>query len=503
MTATSVTPTFAIGDMVEILRSQDPKVTTYDGTEAEVTGFSAKGWVKVKYHDGKSATLKPDWVALKQSASVVAETDVDQVQVTEVVTEAELASVLPEAVDSEIQLETRGEPEVVVENKSAGYFKFCCNSALFAKVISQVRRVIRTMSIHPILSNVKITADAESRRIEVVGFDLSLGVIAQFTATSVAVGGSYTISAQILSDILSQLPEGVITLERNESSPKAKLTTTNGVFELSGIDAHDFPELPIPTQNIQTLKISSKLLRVGCGSTLYAASTDQTKMILCGGHIVVTPVGKFEIAATDGHRLALYRCDLNSTTSVETEQHLTVPARSLHEVERYLTKDEAIVEISYEVNNESGPSIVQFKLEDATIITRLLEGQYPSYNQLIPKKFQREVWIERLPLIGSIGRVAVLAALKTYLIKISVEAKKITLYSEDEDTGSGTEAIPAEVSGEDIKLAFNIKYLSDALKSIGTEEVAIKINAPATPVICTPLNGYDIVALVMPVQVRS
>ncbi|MEH1780875.1 MAG: DNA polymerase III subunit beta [Nostoc sp.] len=497
MTVTSATPAFAVGDTVEILRSQDPKVTTYDGTEAEVTGFSAKGWLKVKYHDGKSATLKPDWVSLKQSASAVTETDVDQVQVTEVETETEL-----DASDSNLQSETNPQPEVVSQQSSIGYFKFSCNSILFAKVISQVRRVIRTMSIHPILSNVKITADASSKRIEVVGFDLSLGMIAQFTATSVPVGGSYTLSAQILSDILSQLPEGVITLERNESSSKAKLTTANGVFELSGIDAHDFPELPIPTQNIQTLKISSKLLRVGCGSTLYAASTDQTKMVLCGAHIVVTPVGKFEIAATDGHRLALYRCDLNST-SVETEQHLTVPARSLHEVERYLGRDDATVEISYEVNNESGPSIVQFKLEDATIITRLLEGQYPSYNQLIPKKFQREVWIERLPLLGSIGRVAVLAALKTYLIKISVEAKKITLYSEDEDTGSGTEAIPAEVSGEDIKIAFNIKYLSEALKSIGTEEVAIKINAPATPVICTPLNGYDIVALVMPVQVHS
>jgi DNA polymerase-3 subunit beta len=497
MTVTSVAPAFAIGDMVEILRSQDTKVTTYNGTEAEITGFSAKGWVKVKYHDGKSATLKPDWVSQKQSASVTAEADVDQAQVTEVETETE-----PDPSDSDLQSETNRQAEVVSQS-STGHFQFSCNSVLFAKVISQARRVIRTMSIHPILSNVKITADASSRRIEVVAFDLSLGVIAQFTATSVAVGGSYTINAQILSDILSQLPEGVITLERNESSAKAKLTTTNGVFELSGIDAHDFPELPIPTQNIQTLKISSKLLRVGCGSTLYAASTDQTKMVLCGGHIVVTPEGKFEIAATDGHRLALYRCDLNSSTSVETEQHLTVPARSLYEVERYLVNDDATVEISYEVNNESGPSIVQFKLGEVTILTRLLEGQYPASNQLIPKKFQREVWVERLPLLGSIGRVAVLAALKTYLIKISIESKKITLYSEDEETGSGTEAIPAEVSGEDIKIAFNIKYLSEALKSIGTEEVAIKINGPATPVICTPLNGHDVVALIMPVQVRS
>lgn len=497
MTATSVTPTFAVGDTVEILRSQNTKDTIYNGTQAEITGFSAKGWLKLKCYDGKSATLKPDWVSLKQSAPAVTEAEVDEVEAAEVVAAAEPTS------NDEAQSVTPPEPEVVTEDKSIGYFKFSCNSVVFAKTIAQVRRVIRTMSIHPILSNVKITADAETRRVEVVGFDLSLGVITSFTATEVPVSGSYTIAVSILSDILSQLPEGTITLERNESSPKAKLTTANGVFEISGIDAYDFPALPIPTTNVKTLKISSKALRVGCGSTLYAASTDQTKMVLCGAHIVVSPEGKFEIAATDGHRLALYRCDLNSTSEIESEQHLTVPARSLHEVERYLVKDDAIVEISYEVNNESSISIVQFKLDETIIITRLLEGEYPKYNALIPKKFQREVWVERLPLIGSIGRIAVLAALKTYLVKISVESKKITLYSEDDETGSGTEAIPAEVSGEDIKIAFNIKYLSEALKSIGTQEVAIKINAPATPVICTPLNGYDIVALIMPVHLRS
>lgn len=505
MTTTSVTPTLAIGDTVEILRSQDPKVTTYNGTEAVITGFTTKGWAKIQYHDGKTATLKPDWISLKQSAPAVTEAEVEEEE-TVVTTDSESASVADaQSVEPEVQPETIPEPEVATEANSIGYFKFSCNSAVFAKVISQVRRVIRTMSIHPILSNVKITASSESKQVEVVGFDLSLGVIACFTATEVPVGGSYTLSVSILSDILSQLPEGTITLERNESSPKAKLTTSNGIFELSGLDAYDFPELPIPKQNVTTLKISSKSLRVGCGSILYAASTDQTKMVLCGGHMVFGTEGKFEIAATDGHRLALFRCKdlISSTPEIESEQHLTVPARSLHEVERYLVKDEAIVEISYEASIDSGPSIVQFKLEGATIITRLLEGQYPSYNDLMPKKFQREVWVERLPLVGSIGRVAVLAALKHYLIKIVVESKRITLSSEDEDTGSGTEAIPAEVSGEDIKIAFNIKYLSEALKSIGTQEVAIKINGPATPVICTPLNGYDITALIMPVQLRN
>ncbi|MFN6475351.1 DNA polymerase III subunit beta [Nostoc sp. DedQUE07] len=505
MTATSVTPVFAVGDKVEILRSQNTKDTNYNGTVAEITGFSTKGWLKLKCHDGKSATLKPDWVSLKQSAPVETEAEVDEVEAPVVEAEAEAAEVViaAEPVSDEVQSKTPPEPEVATEDKSIGYFKFSCNSALFAKTIAQVRRVIRTMSIHPILSNVKITADAETRRVEMVGFDLSLGVITSFLATEVPVGGSYTIAVSILSDILSQLPEGTITLERNESSPKAKLTTANGVFEISGIDAYDFPALPIPTTNVTTLKVTSKLLRVGCGSTLYATSTDQTKMVLCGAHMVFRPEGKFEIAATDGHRLALYRADINSATNIETDQHLTVPARSLHEVERYLAKDEAMIEISYESSNSSGPSIVQFKLEEATIVTRLLEGDYPKYNELIPKKFQREIWVERLPLIGSIGRLAVLAALKTYLVKISVEAKKITLYSEDDDTGSGTEAIPAEVSGEDIKIAFNIKYISEALKSIATQEVAIKVNGPATPVICTPLNGYDIVALIMPVQLRS
>ncbi|PHJ69283.1 hypothetical protein VF14_03535 [Nostoc linckia z18] len=365
-----------------------------------------------------------------------------------------------------------------------------------------MRRVIRQLSIHPILNNVKITADAKTKRVELVGFDLSLGVIVEFVATEVPVGGSYTVTVAILHDILCQLPEGTITLERNESSDKAKLTTANGIFEISGRDAYDYPELPIPTSNLKKFKLSTKAMRVGLGSTLYAASTDLTKLVLTGAHFVVTPDQKLEIAATDGHRLALYRCELNFTSDIESPQHLTIPVRTLREVERYLGKDESMVEVSYEAS-DSGSSIVQIRLEEATIVGRVLEGDYPKYDSLIPKKFQRELWVERLPLIGSVSRVSVLSDYKNNLIKMSVESKKVVLSSENEEAGSGTEAVPAELSGEDIKIAFNVKYISEALRSIGTQEVAIKINQKATPVIVVPLNGYDIVALIMPVQIRE
>ncbi|MFN6474032.1 MAG: DNA polymerase III subunit beta [Nostoc sp. SerVER01] len=518
MTATSVeqpTTTFAVGDTVEILRLQDPKNTTYNGTEAPVVGLSAKGWLKLKCHDGKIVTLKPDWVSLKSSApavteaesevaedSAVTENEVDVPKdsaVTE--NESEVDSAVTET-EPEIAENSTPEPEVSYQDKSTGYFKFSCNSTVFAKALAQVRRVIRQLSIHPILNNVKITADAKTKRVELVGFDLSLGVIVDFIATEVPVGGSYTVTVAILHDILYQLPEGTVTLERNESSDKAKLTTANGVFEISGKDAYDYPELPIPKQNLKKFKLSTKAMRVGLGSTLYAASTDPTKLVLTGAHFVVTPDHKLEIAATDGHRLALYRCEINFTSQIQNPQHLTIPARTLREAERYLTKDESMVEISYEAD-DSGTSIVQIELEEATIVGRVLEGDYPKYDSLIPKKFQREVWVERLPLIGSVSRVSVLSDYKNNLIKMSVESKKVVLSSENEEAGSGTEAVPAELSGEDIKIAFNVKYISEALKSIGTQEVAIKINQKATPVIIVPLNGYDIVALIMPVQIRE
>ncbi|MEH2067903.1 MAG: DNA polymerase III subunit beta [Nostoc sp.] len=503
MTVTSVedsTTTFTVGDTVEILRLQDPKNTTYNGTEVPIIGFSAKGWLKLKCHDGKIVTLKPDWVSLKYSAP--AGTEAEEVAEDSAVTENEVDVPDDSAVTENETEDSTPEPEVSYQDKSTGYFKFSCNSTAFAKALAQVRRVIRQLSIHPILANVKITANAQTKRIELIGFDLSLGVIVDFIAIEVPVGGSYTVTASILHDILYQLPEGTITLERNESSPKAKLTTANGIFEISGKDAYDYPELPIPKQNLKKFKLSAKALRIGLGSTLYAASTDPTKLVLCGAHFVVSPDRKLQIATTDGHRLALYSCELNFASEIQTEQHLTIPVRTLREVERYLTKDESIVEINYEAG-ESGTSVVQIHLEEAIIVGRVLEGDYPKYDSLIPKKFAREVWIERLPLIGSVGRVSVLSDDKNNLIKMSVESKKIILSSEHEEAGSGTEAIPAQLSGEDIKIAFNVKYITEALKSIGTQEVAIKINQKATPVIVTPLNGYDIVTLIMPVQIRE
>jgi DNA polymerase III subunit beta len=511
--------TFEVGEVVKILRLKDPQDTRFVGQELEITGLTPKGWVKINLPDGSgSVTLKPDWVekvpqtpdTTQPQATVETEESenhqTDQMQETTPEATGVVSSV-EEIVDTGAsQDSTEPNGTELSQNISSGLFKFSCNSTIFAKAVAQVKRVIRTMLVHPVLNHIKIEVNAETRKVTLTGFDLSLGVITFFGAEKVELGGEYTIDATLLHNIVSQLPESTITLERTDAdNQQVKLTTPNGVYFIAGMGAYEYPELPLPRpgDHLKIWRINAKVLRVGIESTAYAAASDLSKMVLCGLHLTATSENKLEIAATDGHRLALYRSTLASTREVEQTQHLTIPTRSIWEVHRYLTDDEAIAQMTYEVDMGS-VSIVQFRCGDTTIVTRLLEGQYPEYDNLIPKKFKREVWIERLLLIGTISRLAVTTD-KNNIVRLDVDPDKklVTLSAQNAETGSGQEALKAEISGEEISIAFNIKYIQDALKTLGTQEVAISINEKATPVICTPLNGYDIVTLIMPIQLRD
>jgi DNA polymerase III subunit beta len=147
---------------------------------------------------------------------------------------------------------------------------------------------------------------------------------------------------------------------------------------------------------------------------------------------------------------------------------------------------------------------VIFAWGNQKLTTRTLEGKYPDYRLLIPKQFQRQITIDRKQLLGALERIAVLAD-QTNLVKFSINSQdgSIALSVEAQDRGSGRESLTAQISGEDLDIAFNIKYLMDGLKTLLTQEIVISLNGPLEPVILTPLGGLKMTYLVMPVQLRS
>jgi DNA polymerase-3 subunit beta len=144
-------------------------------------------------------------------------------------------------------------------------------------------------------------------------------------------------------------------------------------------------------------------------------------------------------------------------------------------------------------------------LSNQRLTSRTLEGQYPNYGQLIPRSFERQITVERRKLLSALERISILADKKNNIVKFSIdsEGQKLRLSVEAADVGSGEEALDAQISGESLDIAFNVKYAMESLKNLGSQEVQVKLNTATSPVVLTPLGGTKMTHLLMPVQLRS
>lgn len=278
---------------------------------------------------------------------------------------------------------------------------------------------------------------------------------------------------------------------------------------MRGMDSEDFPELPQIEEGM-VVELPVEALIEGLRGSLFATSADETKQVLTGVHLMVQ-ADSLEFAATDGHRLAVVETLNTKPTSEEDDDQtsentpspfeLTVPARTLRELERMLGLSEASDTIALQF--EVGQIIIQGGNHRLT--SRTLEGQYPAYRQLIPGQFQRQVAIARRQLLSAVERIAVLADQKNNIVKFDIDAQgqTIDLSVETQDVGSARESLPAQVTGESIEIAFNVKYLIDGLKALSTSDIQFQMNAANTPVILTPLGGLKMTYLIMPVQIRD
>lgn len=389
--------------------------------------------------------------------------------------------------------------------------KFVCSQSDLNANLSIVGRAVPSRPTHPVLGNVLLIADSKSQKISLRGFDLSLGIQTSFPA-QVAVGGAITLPAKLLNDIVSRLSEGEITLSHDdeegdtdaEEGSIATLTSTSGRYQLRSLNAEEYPDLPA-VEDGEALKLSIEALIEGLRSSLFAASTEESKQVLTGIHLSQPEVGHLEFAATDGHRLAVVQT-IQEEAEEESEATedpfaVTIPARALRELERILVAHSNEDTLSLKFNE----SQVVFEIGDQRLTSRKLEGAYPAYQQLIPSQFSIQMAVERKLLISCLERVSVLADQKNNIVKFDLnsEDQQLSLSVDSADFGSAIESIPAQISGDSIEVAFNVKYLMDGLKALPTSEIQMQLNTPMQPIVFNPLGGVKMTYLVMPVQIRE
>jgi DNA polymerase-3 subunit beta len=356
-----------------------------------------------------------------------------------------------------------------------------------------------------VLANILLQADAETNQVSLTAFDLSLGIRTSFNA-EVWQSGAIALPAKLLVDITSRLPEGEITLDDEASAASTgeglivTLTPKSGYYQLRAMSAEEFPELPI-IENAEPIHLTTAALIEGLRGSLFATSADETKQVLTGVHLSVKQ-DTLEFGATDGHRLAVVETTNERPLGGSGQLEVTVPSKALRELERMLVhnadSDDAIA-----LYLDQGQ--VVFAWANQRLTSRTLEGQYPAYRQLIPRQFERQVTVDRKKFISTLERIAVLADQKNNIVKLTIDnaTQELTLSCEAQEMGSGRESIPAEISGEDIEIAFNVKYLMDGLKALPSSEIQMHINQNLTPVIFTPIGGLKMTYLAMPVQLRS
>jgi DNA polymerase-3 subunit beta len=389
--------------------------------------------------------------------------------------------------------------------------KLVCSQAELSASLQLVSRAVAARPTHPVLANVLLTADAATGRLSLTGFDLSLGMQTSFPA-AVESSGAITLPAKLFGEIVSRLsPENPITLHCEEGGEQVELTSLSGSYRMRGMPADDFPDLPL-VQSGTPIQIDGEALVKGLRATIFASSSDEAKQILTGVHLRLEGEG-LECAATDGHRLAVLQLAqahgpagevaVAHEDAAEREPFsVTVPARSLRELERLLSGRPSREPLSLFCDH--GQVVVLWA--DQVLTSRSLDGTYPNYRQLIPGSFQRTIVLDRRAFTAALERVAVLADQHNNVVKLAADPGRgrVTIRADAQDVGSGSEDLAAEIEGEEIEVAFNVRYLLDGLKVMTADRVALHCNAPTSPAVLAPVGEDDsFTYLVMPVQIRS
>lgn len=379
--------------------------------------------------------------------------------------------------------------------------KLVCAQSEFSNNLSLVSRAVPSRPTHPILANVLLAADAQTQQVSLTAFDLSLGIRTSFPAI-VETGGEITLPAKLLNDIVSRLPDGDITLDDQAEAIAfcATINSSSGRYQVRGMGVEEYPELPMLEAG-EAVYLPVEALLEGLKGSLFATSADETKQVLTGLHLTMQQ-DTLEFAATDGHRLAVVQTtNENPNSEAPPQLAVTVPAKALRELERMLGMRQSDLPLALHFDQGQ----VVFEWANQRLTSRILEGQYPAYRQLLPRQFERQITLDRKQLLSAVERIAVLADQKNNIVKFSIDSatQEIALSVDAQDIGSGRELLSAQISGDSIDVAFNIKYLTDGLKALPSTDIQMQLNTATSPVILTPLGSLKMTYLIMPVQIRG
>lgn len=361
-----------------------------------------------------------------------------------------------------------------------------CDKALLSSAIDGVSKAVTLRSSIPALEG--ILMKAEGFQLTLTGYDLEMGITTTIEA-NVREPGEIVLSAKLLGDMVRRLPSGEVTICTNDTG---NATVKGGVaeFDILAMSASDYPDLPNPGAD-RTLTIKAGMLRDMIEKTLYAVSQDDKKPAHTGEFFAIEEE-KLTVVALDGYRLAIVE------RPIKAEKHIRIiiPAKTLTEVNKLLGEDDQDVYVS------ANRRFVVFETGNYVILSRLIEGEFLNYNNVIPAGYKTRVVLESRDFIETIERASLIITERLKNPLRILFDNKVTVRCQT-NLGKVVDEFEAKIEGEQVEIGFNNRYLLDALRNSKCDKVVLEMSGALSPVKILPEEGEDFIYLVLPVRFKN
>lgn len=372
--------------------------------------------------------------------------------------------------------------------------KFVANRDDLLNGIKIVERATVLKGLQPVLSNVLIET-VGTNQIKLTATDFDWSIITLIDA-SVETEGKFTLPAKKLGEILSRLNDELINLELNGAT--VTITCKHSKFDIIGISANEFPKVEENVAEEDCIEIETRLFTKAIREVVPAAAGYETHNLLSG---VVCEVNKnvLEMAATDGNRLARVREVVKNVSREEDKPfEMLLSSKVLSELTKVsLLAESEMIKICKEVKK------IAITIDKTKIVTHLMQGQFPKYNQLIPQTFPKEAVVNKASLIAALERVAVMVPEKNDTVKFEFADNTLKLSANSPEAGNSQDEVEINYMSEPLTIAFNYKFILEFLKIAETEDIAVKLNSSLSATVFAPVSDEDYLYLVMPVQLRG
>ncbi|HEY2151766.1 MAG TPA: DNA polymerase III subunit beta [Vicinamibacterales bacterium] len=351
--------------------------------------------------------------------------------------------------------------------------------------------IVERKNTIPILANVLL--EAKGDQVSFLATDLEVGLRSKCTAT-VTKPGSLTLPAKKFFEIVKSLPETDIRVTEDKGG--VKIAADRFDSRMQTLPREDFPTLP-ESGGAPTATLPRAALREMVAKTQFAITGEDTRYFLNGAQFVLKAT-EMNLVATDGHRLALVTVARDGKGAKDAEENKAIlPKKTLGELGRLMTEGDG--DIIY----ERGENHLFFQVGERLLISRMIDGQFPAYERVIPKGNDKHIEFERDRLTSAIKRVALLSNERSRAVKIQIEKGKVDVTSSSPELGEAKETLPVEYSGSGMQICFNAQYVLDFLAAVSTDVVSLELKDEVSQAVMKPVgaDGYDYTYVIMPMRV--